>query len=261
MTNAPAGNVIWQYWETRGEKPRYIDGLHEIAKRNSGVEVILVTPQTLADYLPDLEPEILGVAELAHKADMIRTRLVMRHGGMWLDSDAVVLSDLNWLFDLLAEHEFVGFNNQGRMQEARPWVRVNCFLSRPDGQVVSEWVAGQRQKLTQATFGWSEIGAAMLNLICLAHPDLVNILPLEKICPIPHKKVADFLLKDDALAGRILDECFMVMLSNRSIEIRQIPLQHLTVEKIAAGDYVLSRILRQALACFSEVSQAAQKSV
>ena len=93
--------VIWQYWETVNEKPAFIDGLHEIAKRNSGLEVILVTPETLRDYLPNIPPEILRITEIAHKADMIRTMLVMQYGGMWLDSDAIVLQKLDWILDLL----------------------------------------------------------------------------------------------------------------------------------------------------------------
>jgi len=43
--------IIWQYWETRGFKPRYIDGLHDIARRIGGVEIILVTPENLGRVL------------------------------------------------------------------------------------------------------------------------------------------------------------------------------------------------------------------
>ena len=82
--------VIWQYWETRGEKPAFVDGLRELAVKNSGVEVILVTPESLTSYLDDIRDEIVQIRELAHKADMIRTRLVHRYGGMWLDTDALV---------------------------------------------------------------------------------------------------------------------------------------------------------------------------
>ena len=105
--------IIWQYWETRGTKPKFIDRLRELAKKNSGVDTVLVTPETLRFYLPQLPDSILQIEELAHKADMIRTMLVMSHGGMWLDSDTIVPRDLNWLFDLLANYEFVGFNDAG----------------------------------------------------------------------------------------------------------------------------------------------------
>ena len=240
--------IIWQYWETRGIKPRYIDGLHDIARRVGGVEIVLVTPETLGTYLPKLEDGIQGIANLAQKADMIRTRLVRRYGGMWLDSDAVVLRDLNGLFDLLEDHEFVGFNNGCRLARTRPWVRVNCFLSRPEGAIVSEWVRRQRAKLEQATFRWSELGAEMLNVVCLKHKERAKILPFEEISPVSSKAVEDFMRKDDTRAQQIVEECFMVMLSNASIQKKNIPLYEQTVEEIAAGDTMIARIMREAMA-------------
>ena len=238
--------VIWQYWETWGPKPAFIDGLHEIAKRNAGAPIVLVTPETLSSYLPDLEPEILEIEDVAHKADMIRTRLVMRHGGMWLDSDAVVLRDLGWMFDLLDQHEFVGFNNGGGLQSLRPWVRVCCFLSRPGGAIVSRWVERQRKKLPKTVFEWSEIGAEMLNAVCLEDRSQARILPFEMISPVGAKEVARFLDNDDAFAARILDQCSIVMLTNRSLQKLGVPLRHLSVEEIAAGDSLIARVLRRA---------------
>ena len=87
-------HIIWQYWETKGFKPLFVDELHEIAKKNSGAEVVLVTPETIQDYIPNIPDEIFQIKELAHKADMIRALLIYHHGGMWLDSDAIVLSSL-----------------------------------------------------------------------------------------------------------------------------------------------------------------------
>jgi Capsular polysaccharide synthesis protein len=240
--------VIWQYWETRGDKPRFIDGLHDIARANAGVEVVLVTPETLAEHLPDIEADVLRIDEPAHKADMIRSRLVLRHGGMWLDSDAIVLGDLNGLFDKLEDHEFIGFNDAGRLQPERPWVRVNCFLSRPGGSIVTEWVRSQRQALPRTTFEWSEIGARMLNAACLRHAPSAAILPFEDICPIPWDRVEDFTVQDDARAAAILNRCKIVMLSNHTLQARQAPLLALTVDEIMAGDYLLAKVLQRAVA-------------
>jgi len=240
--------IIWQYWETRDFKPRYIDGLLEIARRVGGVEIVLVTPENLGAYLPNLEDAIHGIANLAHKADMIRTRLVKRHGGMWLDSDAIVLRDLNGFFDLLEEHEFVGFNNGCRLASERPWVRVCCFLSRPEGTIISEWVRRQHAKLEQTKFRWSEIGAEMLNAVCLEHRGRAKILPFERISPFAAKAVDAFMLKDDKRAQQIVEECTMVMLSNASLQKKNIPLHEQTVDEISAGDTLIARIMREALA-------------
>ncbi len=241
-----AKRVIWQYWETRGTKPRFIDGLFDIAKKNSGIDIVLVTPETLSTYLPDLPPEILQIQEMAHKADMIRAMLVLRHGGMWLDSDAIVLQDLNWLFDYLDDVEFVGFNDHGRLKPGKPWVRVNCFLSRPGGRVMSEWVEAQHAKFPKTVYGWEEIGSALLHPICLDHRKDVKILPFEKICPIRWDEVEMFLERK-ARMTRSIAKCFIVMLSNNALKTRAAELQKQTVEEIVQSDTLLSAILRQAL--------------
>jgi hypothetical protein len=56
--------VIWQYWETVDEKPAFVDGLHTIAKKNAGAEVILVTPQTLRDYLPSIPDSLFDISHV-----------------------------------------------------------------------------------------------------------------------------------------------------------------------------------------------------
>ena len=238
--------IMWQYWETRGTKPRFIDGLRELAKKNSGVEIVLVTPENLRSYLPHLPESILQIEELAHKADMIRTMLVMAHGGMWLDSDGIVLRDLNWLFDLLENHEFVGFNDGGELTRGRPWVRVNCFLSRAGGTVVSEWVRRQHAKFPRTIYEWEEIGSALLNPICVENTDRVKILPFENISPIGWDEVEKFKARD-ADVNSILRKCFIVMLSNHTLAQKEPALQNLTVEEIAEGDYLLSAIIEHAM--------------
>jgi Capsular polysaccharide synthesis protein len=241
-----AKRVIWQYWETRGTKPAFIDGLSQIARKNAGVEIVLVTPETLHAYLPDLPPEILQIQEMAHKADMIRAMLVLRHGGMWLDSDAIVLQDLSWLFEYLDDVEFVGFNDHGRLRSGKPWVRVNCFLARPNSRVMAAWVAGQHAKFPNTVYAWEEIGSALLHPICLEHRNRVKILPFERICPIRWDEVEKFLEQKSRL-GRAISKCYIVMLSNKSLGERAAELQKRTVEEIVAGDSLLSAILRRAL--------------
>jgi hypothetical protein len=239
--------VIWQYWETRGSgsKPAFIDGLHSIARRNSGCQVELVTPQTLSEYIPDLPDTISRIDVMAHKADMIRAMLVARHGGMWLDSDAIVLRDLNWLFDLLDTYEFVCFNEGGRLEEGRP-LTVNCFLSRPEGIVINEWVRQQHGKFPKTKFGWDEIGSDLLSAICLAETKRVKAVPFELICPITWDQVSRFGDKSADLST-VLSECFIVMLSNFSLRERAPAFRRLTCGQIANADNLLGSIMRAAL--------------
>ena len=237
--------TIWQYWETRGEKPAFVGGLHELARRNSGCEVVLVTPQNLGEYLPVIPKDFFRIEPVAHKADMIRAMLLARYGGMWLDSDAIVLQDLSHLFGLLEDYDFVAFNNQGLLENNRPWVRVNCLISRPQGRIAQEWVRQQHAKFPKVAYNWEEIGTELLHPICLKNRSRVKILPFEKICPIPFNKVEDFVSGSDE---RILaDDCYMVMLSNAVLRERIPALQRLSCQDIAEGNYPLSTIMRASI--------------
>lgn len=238
--------VIWQYWETKGTKPGFVDGVYDIACKNSGCDVIQVTPETLAGYLPDMPGEILQIEEMAHKADMIRSMLISRHGGMWLDSDAIVLRDLNWLFDLLDAHEFIGFSGGAKLAEDPPFVSINCFLSRPGGTVVGEWVKGQHAKFPKLAYDWTEIGTDILHPICLAHRDRVKILPFELISPVPWDHVQVFQHRRPE-ADMIAEHCSMVMLSNQSLKTRAPDIRRLTCLELAAQNNLLGDILRGAM--------------
>lgn len=205
-----------------------------------------MTPETLRHYLPKLPSGVFRIRQIAHKADMIRSMLVARHGGMWLDSDAIVLHDLNWLFELLQSYEFVCFNDQGRLAEARPWVRVNCFLSRPDGVIAREWVRQQHAKLPRTKYGWEEIGTELLHPICLAESNRVKVLPFEMICPVSWDRVAEFERRV-VDADQIVEKCFIVMLSNASLATRAPALRRLACQQIAEEDHLLAAIMRAAL--------------
>jgi Capsular polysaccharide synthesis protein len=240
--------TIWQYWETRGTKPAFVDGLRTLAQRNSACEVRLVTPQSLHVYLPNLPRAVLNIKEIAHRADMIRTMLVAEFGGMWLDSDAIVLKDLNWIFDCLAKHEFVGFNDGANLGPDRPWLRVNCFASRKNGTIVTEWMRLQHEKLPRTTFGWEEIGTELLHPICLSRPDLVKVLPFDSICPIPWNEVGKFMTVAPAEEiDEIIERCSLVMLSNASLKRRAPKLRCMTCQQIAEQESLVGLIMRAAL--------------
>lgn len=177
---------------------------------------------------------------------MIRTMLVMRHGGMWLDSDAIVLRRLDWIFDLLDTYDFVGFNDGALLEQGRPWMRVNCFASRVGGRVVSEWVRRQHEKFPRTQYSWEEVGTDLLHPICLDNKERVKTLPFEAIAPVRYDQTSKFMRRDTDVST-ILHDCYIVMLSNQSLKERTAVLRTLTIEQIAAGDYLLSAIMRHAM--------------
>lgn len=238
--------IIWQYWETKGVKPHFVDGLHEIAKNNSGIEVILVTPETIHDYIPNIPDEIFQIKELAHKADMIRALLIYHHGGMWLDSDAIVLSDLRWLFDMLPSFDFIGFNNNGSFNDQPLNIRINCFLSTPKSKIMEEWVNSQQAKFPKVEYSWTEVGTDLLNSIILKNKQHAKLLPFDLICPIKWNEVSKFSSKW-ANSRSILKNAHIVMLSNKSLHERNPMLTKMSLKKLSNANTLIADIIKKAL--------------
>jgi hypothetical protein len=165
---------------------------------------------------------------------------------MWLDSDGVVLRDLNWIFDFLEEFDFVGFNDGGKLGEARPWIRVNCFAAPAGSPVMARWVENQAEKLPKRRFEWEEIGTCLIHPICLDRREKVKILPFEIICPVEWRNVARFG-SPWRTPRAIIDDVHIVMLSNSSLEQRYPKLQRMSVEEIIDTNTYLSHFLKRAL--------------
>lgn len=237
--------TIWQYWETKGKKPKFVDDLHDLVRHNSGLDVVLVTPDTLTNYLPDIEKEIFDIEEIAHKADMIRTRLVARYGGMWLDSDAIVIRDISWIVDLTSRYNFVGFNDRGQLRQERPWVRVNCFAAPPRSPIMKKWVDEQTKKLSKGTFSWEEIGTEIIHPLCLEASEQVKILPFEKISPVRWRHVERFG-SHWRTPSDIINDVYIVMLSNKSLEDKFPELRGMSIEEIEKANVYLSHFIRRA---------------
>ena len=238
--------VIWQYWETKGVKPLFVDTLHDIAKKNSGIEVVLVTPETIEDYIPNIPKEIFSIKEMAHKADMIRALLIYHHGGMWLDSDAIVLSDLNWMFDKLSEYEFLSFNNTGSFDDSPLNVRINCFVSRPKSKVMKSWVEAQHNKFPKIKYEWTEVGTGLLDPIVLKNRENTLLLPFDKVCPIKWDEVSKFSSKWQN-SRKILEGSHIVMLSNKSLQERNPRLAQTPISELAEEETLIGDILKKSL--------------
>lgn len=238
--------TIWQYWETKGVKPPFVDPLHEIAKKNSGAEVVLVTPESIHDYLPDIPEEIFQIEELAHKADMIRALLIYHHGGMWLDSDAIVLSDLNWLFELLEEYEFVGFNDKGIIKSPDLNVRINCFLSRPKSKIMESWVSAQHSKFPRNKFSWTEVGTDLLDPVVFSNKGSVKLLSFDLICPIRCNEISRFTSRWEN-SRKIIQDIQIVMLSNKALHEKDSKIIQMTLDKLADDDTLIADIIKKAM--------------
>jgi mannosyltransferase OCH1-like enzyme len=118
-------NLVFQYWENSESYPEgisYINLCHETVDLHSNknnYKVIRLNSQTIYDYLSkeEINPNIYNLGknenQIAQKVDYFRVKLLKKYGGLWLDSEALMLrDDVSYIFDKLYTNEFFGYKNQ-----------------------------------------------------------------------------------------------------------------------------------------------------
>ncbi|MBK1686092.1 capsular polysaccharide synthesis protein [Rubrivivax gelatinosus] len=152
-------NQIWMYWEnvpgSRGMPPFVQFCLKSVERHRGQASLHLLDQDSVREYLPDLRPQWRQLQRAAHRADYVRTRLVLRHGGMWLDSDMVAMRPLAPLFEIPQPLDFA-------CQEMAS--AIGCFVARA-GCPLLQTIAREQDRILDAdptSFEWNAIGNDLL---------------------------------------------------------------------------------------------------
>lgn len=123
MTN----KILWMYWENRANKTKapYLDlCLETIQKHLGSFELKLLNEKTIHHYI-DLPSYVDNLVFLANKSDYIRVALLQKYGGAWLDSDCILLRDIDEIVE--------------------PYLSENNYIAVQDKVVHSSFVASTKQ--------------------------------------------------------------------------------------------------------------------
>jgi hypothetical protein len=174
-----------------------------------------------------------------HRADFVRVYLLHHHGGLWLDSDFVLLRPLDELAELPPEITFAGYRIDGGD------FTNNLMFSRPGDPVLRDFYARVCEHLREwRPISWLEIGAYALKEAVDAHPGAVFEVRADLVCPIPWHQAQRFEAAGaaEALAS---PSRWGVMLSNNSVSQE---LRGKSRETVLQEGSVLGDLLRRALA-------------
>ena len=172
---------VWLYWE--GELPEWIRACQKTVF-NHVDNVQLLNPESFAE-LRDSELDIqLNDLYVAHRADFIRAFLLKKFGGLWVDSDCVVLKSLQPLMNILNMYEFVGYRERSgdvtnnfmgaslKSTIAAGYYDRVCQILR-SGQSI-EWLTIGSQALTatlnEGKTSWYELKVDQIQPICWSNP-------------------------------------------------------------------------------------------
>ena len=160
---------IWLYWENKPgcSRPPYLDlALETINRHSEDYEVILLNERSIRDYIK-IPNVVEKFSEIAHKADYIRFNLLYQYGGVWLDSDSILLRNIGEAIEpFIANHDYIGYGReQGKPSIGFMASKKGCKLLGMHLEEVDRFLRRKLWKqmpLSTVKLGWSEIGYDIL---------------------------------------------------------------------------------------------------
>ena len=128
--------IIWWCWLQGYDKaPELVKSCYESLKSNmEGYEIRIITFENLSDYitLPDHITEKFnsGIIDFTHYSDIIRLELLIRHGGVWIDS-TVLCTD----------------NEMAHVMEKSPLFVYKILMGMGNNSLASNWLISSRPGL------------------------------------------------------------------------------------------------------------------
>ncbi len=162
---------LWLYWEckTGTVVPDYIYLCWKTVffHCSRDFRITIITPETLPKYLPNIDPCYKKLEKIAHRADFIRFNLIYEYGGIWLDSDMVVLRSLREVMDDIRD---VGFAAMGYKEHnsSEVFPIISFLASNPGNEIAGNMVKAMKlkiialQNVENRQPEWDEIGGYLL---------------------------------------------------------------------------------------------------
>jgi hypothetical protein len=150
-------NNIWMYWENKPgkTKPNFLKLCFDTVKLHckKNFKIHLLNDKNIHKYLPELRSDLDDKLSIQQKTDYLRIKLLYKYGGIWLDSDTIVMKDLSEIISKLDKYDFVGFGchfrdcSNGGYPKPANWV----MASRKNGKLTELCIDGANRILNNSS--------------------------------------------------------------------------------------------------------------
>lgn len=236
---------VFVYWV--GKSFSLVELLHKIMALHSNngqhYQLHLLNETNLTHYLQEI-PNNFYQLNPAYQADYVRVAVIERYGGIWLDSDTLVMSDLSELFNLFETRQgfFIRQNNE-----------ILCngvFGSKAGTPLMVQWRNDILQLINEkaSTLEWSELGNLWLeNTANTTHlfENYQIYEGLDSMYPVNWDQCVDAFLQQPYLHYKKLIRPFQPLLVLVNSVYRKI--ENHSVPDILAADYPLNYFIKQSL--------------
>lgn len=215
--------ILWLYWENLPGKQEYshVSLCRKVIKHQCfDMDIRLVTPNNLSDYLPDIHPNIHKIKIkdqegpcLAIKTGFIRAFLLRKYGGVYLDSDAIPLRSLSFVAEDVDKNGFVAMR---RTSAPKKHISIGFMGARPNNIIINKYSEILEERLEENfEYGWGEIGARTLTPIVNVNSEHCHIYPEKDVHPIVAEDQRLLASKTLEPSSVLEDSSFIFMLYHR----------------------------------------------
>mmetsp|Transcript_3793 Transcript_3793/g.11118 ORF Transcript_3793/g.11118 Transcript_3793/m.11118 type:complete len:518 (+) Transcript_3793:33-1586(+) len=140
---------IFTFWDYPDGAPLFARLNLESWRRHSHQlchEPILVTTKNVKAYIPDMPDEFFRLPYVAAKSDAVRYGLLYHHGGIYLDSDFIVVEDIDEIINRTMSTDLVSYAQTGP-STCQNGVFSSNFMAGRKGSIVHREVWEEQKKL------------------------------------------------------------------------------------------------------------------
>ena len=142
FTNKEIPRTIWTFWDSDNLPPFVEKSIASWRKFSPDFTINVVTPETLKDFLPDVDFSSKKNDFIQRTADFVRVHLVAKYGGIWSDASVVATRSHNWVIHEQQSRGFEFFSyhrKDNQTLDDYPTIENWFFASVPEGNFVSKW--------------------------------------------------------------------------------------------------------------------------
>jgi hypothetical protein len=160
---------IFLYWV--GKNYKLISILRNLIYLHStngkGYKVILLNDENINEYIKHIPTYFKNMCP-TYQADFVRVNVICDYGGIWLDSDTLVLESLDSLFN------YNDLQNGFFIKEGNYILCNGIFGSRPNTPLMIKWKTDLINKLDnkQGNVDWGEVGSQLLQTMYIENPSI-----------------------------------------------------------------------------------------
>lgn len=238
------------YWE--GPCPEWIRQCHRTVFAHAQ-DVRLLGPDDFDELRTEDRDIDLRSLHVAHRSDFIRAYLLAKYGGLWIDSDCVVMQSLQPLYWSLRHADFF-------CHRERQGTISNAFMGASPGSQVAAALYARICSLLRSKrpLGWITLGGEALQSVVSVTKVRRLELPCETIQPICWSQPEAFfaLRTAEEHERRLNPKAVCYMLANQSIQRHMST--HPTADLMGSATFfrfLVERALRNAASQSSEVFQ------